>query len=133
MNIHLGSAQSNDSNDTVEAPFPGGAYLNIEARLTASSALRSVPVGKPDEADDKITVADIDRLQGINHGRVCVCLNCLAYPTFLDYGEIGDRFPALQQVSCRIEGCTWDQEIGGQHDIGMAIRGMTCHEEIHFR
>ena len=76
VNLGLENAQYNGFDDMVEAPFFGGAHVDTKATPITSSALRSVSVGKPDEADDKITVADIDRLFGI-HDRVCTCLNCL--------------------------------------------------------
>ena len=130
VNIHLVNAQPNDSNDMVEAPFLGGAHVNTEARPTTSSALRSITVGKPDEADDKITVADIDRLLGINHDRECACLNCLDYPS-LDFGKLRERFPALQNITCRIEGCTY-QKTSGPY-LSWQIPRMMRHEESHFR
>ena len=128
-NIRLGNAQLNDSNDMAEAPFLIGAHANTEARSTTFSALRSVPGGKPDEADDKTTVVDIDRLHGTSHVRVCTCLNCLATPT--SPFSLG-RFPALQHISCRIEGCTWVQNMNLPH-ISYAITYMAFHEESHFR
>ena len=130
-NIRLGNAQFNHSNDMVEAPFLGGAHVNTDARPTTSSALRSVSVGKPDEADDKITVADVDRLLGI-HDRVCICLNCLDDTSPLNSRELRDRFPTLQKISCRIEGCTWDDEIF-QDFVTTQIWGMMSHERSHFR
>ena len=130
-NIRLANAQPNDSNDMVEAPFLGGAHANTEARPTTSSALRSIPVGKPDEADDKITVADIDRLLGINHDRVCACLNCLDYPSSLDFVKLRERFPALQNITCRIEGCTYQKSSGPY--LSWQFDQMLPHEESHFR
>ena len=134
VNLRSGSAQSNDCNDMAEVPFLGGAHVDSEARLTTSSALPSVPVGKPDEADDKITVADIDRLLGINYDRVCTCLNCLDYSASLHSYEFRARFSALEHVLCRIEGCTWNKEIGeGMGTLSLAILCTRFHEEIHFR
>ena len=114
----------------VENSFFGAAYVGTEARLTSSSALRSVPVRKPDEADDKITVADIDRVFGINHDRVCSCLNCLncSNPLSISFLELQNRFPALQYMSCRIEGCTWIQD----HPYWVKWK-VFRHEESHFR
>ena len=134
-NIHLGNAQPNDSNDMGEAPFLIGAHVNTEARSTTSSVICSVPVDKLDEADDKITVADLDRFLS-NHDRVCLCLNCLGsildIPHILPSAEFRKRFPALQQISCRIEGCTWNQEIDQWH-IFTDLWDTKSHEQTHFR
>ena len=135
LNLRLESAQSNVSDDMVEAPFLGEAHVNTEARSTTSSAIRSVPVGKLDEADDKITVADIDRLLG-NHDRVCLCLNCLGdipgIPHLRDSAKFRNRFPALQQISCRIEGCTWIQRVD-QWYFFSDLWDTQSHEQTHFR
>ena len=129
--LPLGRTQPNDSNDMVETSFFGGVHVDTEARSTTSTALPSLPVGKPDEADDKITVADLDRLNGIKHDRVCTCLNCLDYPFFRIYDGIRHGFPALQHISCRVEGCTWITV----HSIylTLSIRYVKSHEENHFR
>ena len=130
VNIRSGSAQFNDFDDMVETPFLGGAHVNAETRPTTSSALHSVPVDKPDEADDKITFADIDRLLG-NHDRVCICLNCLDYPHLLYTLKLRDQFPALRQITCRVGDCTWKSE-PRYHDY-IDFWYMTLHEESHFR
>ena len=135
LKLPLGRTQPNDSDEMVEASFLDGAPVDTEARPTSLSALRSLPVGKPDEADDKITVADIDRLLGINHDRVCTCLNCLDCPPSLRFDEFRARFPALKHFSCRIEGCTVSTWRSSKHyghpffDQWTVMR----HEESHFR
>ena len=130
MNLRLESAQSSVSDDMVEAPFLGEAHVNAEARPTTSSGLHSVPVDKPYDADDKIKVANIDRLLS-NHDRVCICLNCLDHIALPDLRKFRDQFPALQQISCRIEGCTWSKEIFLW--FVDAMWQMKSHEESHFR
>ena len=133
VNFRLANAQSSDSNDMVEAPFIGGAHANIEARLTTPSALRSVQVDKPDEADDKITGTNIYRFLG-NYDKACACLNCLAKPFTWEIYTLSDRFPALQYISCRIEGCTWNEEKKYPDcHIVWAINRMASHEASHFR
>ena len=131
LKLPLGRTQPNDSNDMVETSLFAGANVDTEARSTSSSALHSLPVGKPDEADDKITVADIDQLLGFTHARVCACLNCLDSPLSLIPLTYRDRFPALQYVSCRIEGCTWILEVSKYpyRSEWEVFR----HEESHFR
>ena len=127
----LGRTQPNDSNQMVQASFFGGVPVDSEARLTSSSALPSLPVGRTDEADDKITVADIDRLNGIKHDRVCACLNCLN-PSSITFNELSHRFPALQEISCRIEGCTYStSDFHSFWSKGMSE--VFHHEESHFR
>ena len=121
-----GRSQPNDFNDMVETSFFGGVHVDTEARSTTSTALPSLPVGKPDEADDKTTVADLDRLRGIKHDRVCTCLNCLHFPYFPFRGDFQARFPALQYISCRVEGCTWIAASWRLWDVA-------CHEDDHFR
>ena len=129
--LPLGRTQTNDSNDVVETSSFGGAHVDTEAGPTSFTASPSLPVGKPDEADDKITVVNLDRLLGIKHDRLCACLNCLDFPSSLDFGEVRDRFPALQYLSCRVEGCTW------KRDIFLWISWpnwlVSDHEESHFR
>ena len=125
----LGRTQPNDSNQMVQASFFGGVPVDSEAKLTSSSALPSLPVGKTDEADDKIMVADIDRLNGIKHDRVCTCLNCLN-PLSITFNELSHRFPALQEISCRIEGCTYSR---GDPQFIWSMSGVFRHEESHFR
>ena len=129
--LPLGTTQTNDSNDMVETSFSGGAHVDTEARPTSFTASPSLPVGKPDEADDKITVANLDRVLGIKHDRVCACLNCLDWPSSLDFGKFRDRFPAVQYLSCRVEGCTWKDDVHGFYFLflGYVMR----HEESHFR
>ena len=134
VNVRLGSAQYNDSNDMIEAPFLGGAHANTEARSTTSSAMRSVPVDKLDKADDKTTVADLDRLLG-NHDKACLCLNCLGdildIPHSKDSPEFRKRFPVLQQISCRIEGCTWIRRLDQLYYFSY-LRDTISHEQTHF-
>ena len=129
LELLSGRSQPNDFNDMVETSFFGGVHVDTEARSTTSTALPSLPVGKPDEADDKITVADLDRLNGIKHDRLCTCLNCLDFPSSLDLSGLDrTRFPALQYISCRIEGCTWKQDYSYE-----SIWKVSYHEENHFR
>ncbi len=130
LRLPLGRTQPNNSNDMAETSFFGGAHVDIEARPPSFSALPSLPVSKPDEADDKITVADIDRLLGISHDRVCTCLNCLDSPSSLGSFEARSRFPALLYISCRIEGCTWRQIV---HSYSYSLWPVMSHEERHFR
>ena len=135
MNLRLGNAQPNDSNDTAKAPFLIVSHVNTEAKSTTSSAMRSIPVGKLDEADDKITVADLDRFLS-NHDRVCLCLNCLGsildIPLIPYSAEFRNRFPALQHISCRIEGCTWIQRIDQRYHF-IDFWDVRSHEQTHFR
>ena len=108
-----------------------GGHVDAEAKSISSSALRSLSVGKPDEADDKVKVADMDRLFGINHDRICACLNCLDYPFSFEYQQIRDQFPTLQYLSCRVEGCTWLEKRSNYPYT--AIWEVFQHEESHFR
>ena len=127
LELRFGRTQPNASDDMVETSFFGGVHVDTEARSTTSTALPSLPVGKPDEADDKITIADLDRLNGIKHDRVCACLNCLNIPSSFDEDEVRARFPVLQYISCRIEGCTRVMRLPLSHwDV-------FYHEEDHFR
>ncbi len=127
----LKKTQLDDSNDMAGTSFLGGAHVDTEAKRTSFSALCSLPVGKPDEADDKLTVANIDRLFDINHGKVCHCLNCLSLPSSLHGRIIRDQFPALEKISCRIEGCTWNVKIVLFLTLPL-IWEVICHEESHF-
>ena len=131
MDFRLGNAQSNDSNDMIEASFLGGAHANTEARPTTSSTLRSVPVDKPDEADDKITATNIDRFLG-NYDKACNCLNCLDHSFPGNVFKLLDRFPALQCISCRIKGCTWHEKVQAHHIFSSSAR-VWAHEVAHFR
>ena len=132
LKLPPGGSQPDDFNEMVETSFFGGVHVDTEATSISSSPLSSLPVGKPDEADDKITVADIDRLRGTNRDRVCACLNCLDSPfPFICSAGFPDRFPALRYVSCRVEGCTWIQKRFNYPYT--AIREVFQHEEDHFR
>ena len=129
LKLPSGRTQPNDSDGMVEASFLSGAHVDTEARPNSFSALRSLPVGKPEETDDRITVTDIDRLLGINHDRVCTCLNCLDY-NFPINEKPRDQFPALRYISCRVEGCTWNHKIYWFNDECARTKS---HEESHFR
>ena len=122
----------NDSNDMVESSlFPGG-HFDTEAKPTSSSALHSLPTGKPDEADDKITVADFDRLLDINHGKVCNCMNCLPFSHHLAVRGLERQFPALEKISCRIEGCSWNLKIEHRWPRWHVYLKVMSHEDSHF-
>ena len=132
LKLPLGRTQPNDSNDMVETSFFGGAHVDTEARPTSFTASPSLPVGKPDEADDKITVANLDRVLGIKHDGVCACLNCLDYPSSLISSRMNrDQLPALQYLSCRVEGCTWKTDIPNW--VSWPKWLVSHHEESHFR
>ena len=132
LKLPLGRTRPNDSTDMVETSFFGEAHVDTEARPASFSVSPSLPVGNPDEADDKITTADIDRLYGINHDRVCACLNCLDFLPSLGLVEIRNRFPALRYISCRVEGCTWNHKIDFNWVYDECARTKS-HEESHFR
>ena len=133
LKLPLGRTQPYDSNDMAETLFCGGAHVDTEARPPSFSTLPSLSVSKPDEADDKITVVDIHRLLGINHDRVCACLNCLDFSSlsFVKIVEFQDRFPALHYISCRVEGCTWRYDVSSH--IDRYLWSVIRHEESHFR
>ena len=116
----------------VETSFFGGAHVDTEARPPSPSAMRSLPVGKPEETDDRITVVDIDRLLDINDDRVCACLNCLDDPPPWGRSKHRDRFPALRYLSCRVEGCTWKIDIPSLV-FHTTIYTAFVHDQSHFR